>query len=300
MLPQLLLPLLAVLGHVAGGASGPSLRIAPGPGCWDHPCTANSIKTEGIVIEESKGIVSAADCQTKCSEKENDECKFFNFVPRQLGGNVCYLLATDCPTKAANPYNPEEVSGPASCEEKLFCEPLKTPTSAPHVALFWTSDNSEINPYTDQMPVDTVLSTSCGKNEDGVENKYRSKCVVDSTGTATEWQNDNDDFKPDVADAKDAKCNCPDFPFWYDPNAEPGASFFCTVTTDFSTATVDNEILLDMNDECVLICNNYLVAEIMCSNGAWTDIDNIDDGVACYKAPPTRSSETESPTVLFE
>merc|ERR1711872_1138852 len=59
MLPQLLLPLLAVLGHVAGGASGPSLRIAPGPGCWDDPCTANSIKTEGIVIEESKAIVSA-------------------------------------------------------------------------------------------------------------------------------------------------------------------------------------------------------------------------------------------------
>ena len=51
-LSYLLIPIVAVLGHpaaaaLAGGSgragTGPSLRIDPGTGCWDDPCTDISL-----------------------------------------------------------------------------------------------------------------------------------------------------------------------------------------------------------------------------------------------------------------
>jgi len=94
----------------------------------------------------------------------------------------------------------------------------------------------------------------------------------------------------------DSPCQCLDFSLWYNPNEEPGADFYCT-ETDFSAASPENILNISPTEECVLMCDNYLVANIGCQNGAWTDADP-ELGVACYNAPPTLAGAptTSAPT----
>lgn len=97
---------------------------------------------------------------------------------------------------------------------------------------------------------------------------------------------------PDVS----TPCTCVDFNLWYNPNDEPGADFFCA-NTDFTDASPENIMKIPADDECVLLCDNFLAANIKCQNGGWLDADP-QMGIACYKAPPTTAGPGPAPTTI--
>jgi len=243
--------------------------IDPGPGCWRQPCEMETISHDQI-SDSKRGVESAIACQKECK----GSCKSFNFNPSPVNSNLnkCDLLTIeDCPKKKRG--NHGDVSGPKTCDTVEFCEKLKQPDSSP-VALYWHNYDTtpHINPYFDQIPQNTEIHASCG------DDKFTAQC----TGK-TGWKKDKDFTDPTT---KEALCPCKQkFEFWYDPNDEEGAEFYCTENTDFSGATPENPIVLDDKDSCVLVCDGYLTSEIMCENGHWTGEFDPEKGVGCYKLP---------------
>jgi len=82
------------------------------------------------------------------------------------------------------------------------------------------------------------------------------------------------------------QCNCQETKLkWpltnttYNPNEEDGAAFVCTNKIIEETGN----ITLETNDDCYFFCDDYLVTEVSCTDGIWSD--SLDVGLWCYKKP---------------
>jgi len=260
---------------LALGSEAFDLRVDPGPDCWlPYTCEAlGEDKLDDIVND----VPTARECYDLCAA--NVDCKFFTF--REFFGRktVCTLLKT-CDTQLTCSYPGSCTSGPNDCSAVNPCPMLTyTPGSA-----IWSCDGL-LDPYRNPIPHATNCHTSCG----GWKSLDKSETVqASSTCMNGKWEpvvaKPETDVTINTPD-QDTDCKCLDFNIWYNPNDEPGADFYCS-KTDFSKASAENIMKIDPTEECVLLCDNFLVANVQCQNGAWTDADP-EMGIACYKAPPT-------------
>jgi len=267
--------------------SYPDLKIDVGAGCWQNPCIPTELRGPKFLekIKTDNDEVSTPEkCQAKCQEKE--ECNYFSH--EILGNNeVCYLLKSECDKEYT--FNEKKISGPKSCEDQPFCEPLGFPTENTPETVYWTCEMDEINPYSDQIPIGTLCYTRCGKDSDGIEVEYKAECVEDPDNAANKigkWEKSDDSFDPLKKD--ESKCPCPEFNFWYNPNTEDGAIFSCTEDITFGEDPIN--VQLEPTNRCVLICGYEVDRDIFCHNGQWNDADpeeyeSSGSGIFCYDEP---------------
>jgi len=270
--PVFIILMSAVLGCQGLG----SLRADVGEECWfQHFC---DIQGDNEIETTENDYVTAEECYAACNA--NADCEFFSFREIYGGKLICTLL-TNCDATRSPP--PSCVSGPKDCSVVNPCPMLPTYTEGSAV---WSCDN-RLNPYMNEIPDGYTCHTSCGgwKSADGEETvKASSKCT-DGVWEAVVVQPAADSSVVITTPDTDSTCTCLPFSIWYNPNAEQGADFYCTAT-EFSDASPENVLEIATDEECILMCDNFIVADIMCTNGEWTDADP-DVGIACYKAPPT-------------
>jgi len=259
-------------------------RADPGPDCWfNYVCDSEG---NNKLDEIRNDIPTAQECYDLCNA--NADCKFFTFRELYMGQTVCTLLTTcNLQTTCSNPASC--TSGPNDCTVVNPC-PQLTYTAG---SAIWSCDGL-VDPYQNQIPDGYTCHTSCGgwKSLDGTETVMASATCVNGAWDNLMLQPDTDAVvnTPDT----DSPCQCMEFQLWYNPNDEPGADFYCT-QTDFSAASAENILSIQPDEECVLLCDNFLVANIQCQNGDWTDADP-ETGIACYKAPPTLPGPPASST----
>jgi len=273
---KMIIPLIGSLVIAVGcGVQGhPNLRIEPGPGCWNKPCKDAAFITSDIVVADKKlsnDKNSAEECQKLCNE--NKECKFFSFTHYANQGD-CKLLSEDCVHETYD--DPNHKSGPKDCEAIPSCPPITVPDDlASPESMFWTEKRGLVNPYKEDSPLKTKITTSCGGTQ------YTSECVKDKDDEKKgKWSTEGgvDPMKPDE---DKSKCKCPELHFWYNPNDEPGAIFSCT---DENTE-IDDDFTLAPTDECVLICGIEVYKHIYCHDGKWNDVEDIQKGIGCFEYP---------------
>jgi len=265
---------LLVLGSEAFVPKFGAPRAEPGPDCWfDYICTTpgNGLNT---IMDDVK---DAVECYELCQNTQ--DCAFFTFRLLWGGKTACTVL-DNCDTQSTCSEPSNCASGPVDCSAVTPCPKLTYETGA----ATWSCDEF-LDPYSVDIPSGYSCHTSCEgwESEDGSDSiQASSKCVngvweavITSLPTAVTINT------PDTT----TLCSCKDFSLWYNPNDEPGAHFYCE-NTDVSQASPENPLTLDPAEECILMCDNFLVANIFCQNGGWVDADP-DMGIACYKAPPT-------------
>jgi len=282
-----------------GGQSlelGKAPRVDPGPDCWyEDMCRATGDNT---VDAGETGDLTALECYELC--KANADCTDFSWNTFYNGHTRCELL-TSCTEKYQCSGSADScISGPKDCAVINPC-PALTYLAGDAV---WSCPN-QLNPYKEQIPNGYTCTTSCG----GWLSVDEEIPIISASSTCENGQWSAPVTSPAVAEAnldaaikkpdENPKCACRDFNLWYNPNDELGADFFCTKTTDFSAASPSNIITLDPTEECILMCDNYIVADIMCANGEWSDADP-EFGIACFKAPDGLTTHhplfTTSPT----
>jgi len=255
-----------------------SPRADVGEDCWFTDYC--DIQGDNEVETTEDDYTTPEECYAACGA--NADCEFFSFSKYFGGKTVCILLKT-CDATRSPP--PGAVSGPKDCSVVNPC-PMLTYTTGSAV---WSCEN-RLNPYLNDIPDGYTCHTSCGgwKSADGSETvKASSKCVNGAWEAVVENPVSDGAVVINTPDT-DTDCTCLPFEIWYNPNEEEGADFYCT-STDFSDAAPDNVKTIGTDEECVLMCHNFIVADIMCTNGQWTDADP-ELGIACYKAPPTRTA----------
>lgn len=275
-----------LFAHTCLGASW-NLKAEVGDECWLEDFCRTSGTAEILTVKDTVDTASPEACYALCGK--TDGCTFFSWRNTVNHGKFCHLLS-NCDEKdpCSSPENCK--SGPVDCSVVNPC-PMLTYTAG---SAIWSCDKL-INPYKEQIPDGITCRTSCGgwKSSDGKETIAASaQCTNGAwSDVTTNYPTETTVNKPDV----ETTCSCLDFSLWYDPNEELGADFYCTKTLDFSVATPENPVLLDPTEECILICDNFIVADIQCVNGDWTDADP-EVGIGCYRAPPSTPGIPTQPT----
>eukprot|EP00088_Acartia_fossae_P010130 TRINITY_DN14991_c0_g1_i1.p1 TRINITY_DN14991_c0_g1~~TRINITY_DN14991_c0_g1_i1.p1 ORF type:complete len:288 (+),score=34.01 TRINITY_DN14991_c0_g1_i1:31-894(+) len=259
-------------------------RAEVGPDCWfENVCDP---KGGSVIIELENETPTAEDCYLACQNEAT--CNFFTWQYFKVMNDrkICTLL-TAC--NEDSPSTDYRISGPNDCTAIEPCPVLNYNTGD----AVWSCDNM-LNPYNEPIPSGYTCRTSCGGwlSQDG-QNTVAAKSTCTNGIWSTVEMNYPTDVvinEPDTA----TPCTCVDFTIWYNPNDEPEADFFCDLT-DFSTASPETPVNLDPAGECVLMCDNYIVADIQCVNGAWTDA-NPEWGIGCYRSPPTTNNGATTST----
>merc|ERR1719228_1823292 len=302
-------------------SAGPSLRAAPvGPDCWysDYYCS-NTAGVASVLLETGTYEEKIEECYNLCNAKAADlDAPCVAFTLRNVRGMAqCYLLTEACEqdnTDKCLSQTEPCTSGPADCDayvpEDATCP---QPTAFGGDYLNWNCylGATQINPYTDIIPVDTICKQTCpswkSEGASGGQSQLESTCVMDGmAGWSDTVTHDGEPIagfpapypKPDALETGDAyadalTCSClpldlkwdadgelgPNPAYFYDPNVEEAADFICEAPIE----TTPGEWKIIAPNSCTLYCDQHYVATAECVDGEWTG--NPEWGFWCYDEP---------------
>merc|ERR1719228_1216855 len=298
-------------------SAGPSLRNTPvGSDCWysGYYCS-NTAGVASVPVEGADYAEKIEACYNLCNAKADDPdapCLAFT-LRKQRGQDQCYLLTEACEqdnTDICLSKTEPCTSGPAACDtyvaEDATC-PMLTALGGDYLNWNCYLGATQINPYTDVLPLDTICKQTCpswqSAGASGGQSQLESTCVMDVGQNKAVWSTTethdgelivgfNDVYPQPDADIADAwPCSCLplelkwdngiDTPFFYDPNFEEAADFICEA--DLETAPGDADWTITAPNSCTLYCDQHYVATAECVDGEWTG--NPEWGFWCYDEP---------------
>jgi len=270
----------------------------------DFFCDINLYQNESIPLNATADSPMATymdECRAQCNT--TDSCTDFT-VMKVWNEVTCYLL-TDC----AKTYVHQCLetgncqSGPMDCNATTqVVSGCQRPTlfSAEYIQWQCVDIEGRVIDMSDSdtdLDVGTVCLLRCNSWETvgGGRGYLYSECDEEGNWTTTTSLDNNALLWPPPpydlpTDAENSittlKCNCPQTPLeWpllnqtYNPNDETGAAFVCEGKPIQTSGT----ITLDTDDQCYFFCDDYLVTEVRCTDGIWSD--SIDIGLWCYNKP---------------
>ena len=285
-----LLFLCSLMGLTRSQGSTPN-PVTPSQGCWYEAMCAfsNDNDIQFPIPSENTDLESRMVwCYNQCQVEQN--CTDFT-VHGVRGGFKCYLL-TNCDEKSANDACLAQEtcnSGPKDCDvaANSNCDILQTP---PPDTIPWECD-SDVNPYTQQVPDKTSCFLSCNAWLDNNLDQASivSQClggvwqasVVHPDGISTTDISALPDPLPQPDDQNQVDCGCANYNMeWvnsatnntvdYDPNTLPGTDFLCTGGDYMTDDGTDLKFVLKPGMTCRMFCDNYHIATMTCVNGLWT------------------------------
>jgi len=267
-------------------------------------CDFNFYQEEVITLpyNESKLTEDYMDeCRTFCNNGTSGNCQEFT-VWKVWNSVKCFLLS-DCLETYVHTCLEEDtcMSGGNNCNGTTkVVSGCQRPTLYSMGYLQWQCVDIEgrvieLSDSDTDLPIGTACFLRCNAWETvgGGQGYLFSECnnqgewttTSSLDGNALHWPASPYPL-PTAAEGDALECNCqqtvltwPETNNTYNPNIEEGAAFVC----ETRPIEKSGNITLQTNDECFFFCDDYLVTEVSCTDGIWSD--SIDVGLWCYNKP---------------